>query len=297
MRENRRKKGQGCPQRLNCHIERSRNVFLNSSIEASTPLSLTKALLFGEFSCYKVKKILILKKPEQNNMLLVSSKICLFTLFLVFTACQPKQKEKTAKQFESVLWEILSTDTTQHFTDSLQNWASAQADLKDAVIKRWKDHYIIFAQSNDSLAVKTSLTTSFKNKGIKFYNHPYYHFERGHCADTSTVKEFEYYILTANLVADKTLQKEYMQYHKTQYQEWPEIAQGFCNASFQHLIMFRNGKQLMLIIAIPKGKTLDELNPLTEKDNPRVKEWNAIMAKYQEGIPGARKNETWVFFE
>ncbi|ADY52737.1 hypothetical protein Pedsa_2185 [Pseudopedobacter saltans DSM 12145] len=237
------------------------------------------------------------EKPEQNNMLLVFSKICLFALFLVFTACQPKQKEKTHKQFEPVLWEILSRDTTQRFTDSLQNWASAQADLKDAVIKRWKDHYIVFAQSNDSLVVKTSLTASFKSNAIKFYNQPYYHFERSHCADTSTVKEFEYYILTANLVADTTLQKEYMKYHKTQYQEWPEIAQGFCNASFQHLIMFRNGKQLMLIIAIPKGKTLDELNPLTEKDNPKVKEWNAIMAKYQEGIPGTQKDETWVFFK
>ena len=238
------------------------------------------------------KKIL---KRVQDDMLLGFSRCCLLLLFL--TACQSKQKETTAKQFEPVLWEILSMDTAQRFTDSLQNWASAQAALKDAVIKRWKDHYIVFAQSNDSLLVKTSLMASFKNNASKFYNQPYYHFERSHCADIVTVKEYEYYILTANLAADTALQKEYMQYHKTQYQEWPEIAQGFCNASFQHLIMFRNGRQLMLIIAIPKGRTLDELNPLTEKDNPRVKDWNAIMAKYQEGIPGARKNETWVFFE
>lgn len=239
-----------------------------------------------------------LRVPQPESVRLVfSSKSYLLILLLLFAACQPKQKEKTEKQFEPVLWEILSTDTTQQFTDSLQNWVTAQENLQDAVVKRWKDHYVVYAQSDDSLQVTTSLTTSFKNQVVQFYHQPYYHFERSHCADTAMVKEFEYYILTANLVADTTLQKEYMQYHKMQYQEWPEIAQGFCNASFQHLIMFRNDRQLMLIIAIPKGKTLDELNPLTEKDNPRVKEWNAIMAKYQEGIPGTQVNETWVFLK
>lgn len=360
MRETKRKESQGYPQRLHCHIERSRNVFLNSNKEASTPLSLTKALLFGRrLYCKKglipkksycvdinlaltlnssptgegkwkseLRKLYFTAKnsvylllpegegaqraegkhrkkmyryfkeiPEQNNMLLVSSKICLFALFLVFAACQPKHKERTAKQFEPVLWEIMSTDTTLQFTDSLQNWVAAQENLQDAVVKRWKNYYVVYAQSDDSLQVTTSLATSFKNQIVQFYHQPYYHFERSHCADTAMAKEFEYYILTANLVADTTLQKEYMQYHKTQYQEWPEIAKGFCNASFQHLIMFRNDRQLMLIITIPKGKTLDELNPLTEKDNPRVKEWNAIMAKYQEGIPGTQKNEIWVFFE
>ena len=102
--------------------------------------------------------------------------------------------------------------------------------------------------------------------------------------------------MTANLVADTTLQHQYLEYHRTQFEKWPEISKGFCNANFQQLLVFRNGRQLMLVISIPKGKTLDELNPKTTENNPRVTEWNKIMSKYQEGIEDAPKGTTWVMF-
>jgi hypothetical protein len=72
-------------------------------------------------------------------------------------------------------------------------------------------------------------------------------------------------ILTANLVADPKLQQEYLNYHATQFQKWPEVSNGFCNAQFQQLLVFKSGRQLMLIISIPKGESLDKLNPLTSK--------------------------------
>ena len=53
----------------------------------------------------------------------------------------------------------------------------------------------------------------------------------------------------------------------------------------------------MLVISIPKGKTLDELNPKTVANNTKMVEWNKIMGKYQEGIPGTKKGESWVFLE
>jgi len=63
------------------------------------------------------------------------------------------------------------------------------------------------------------------------------------------------------------------------------------------LMMFRNGRQLMLVISIPKGKTLDELNPKTTANNPRMIEWNRIMTQYQEGIEGTKKGEVWAFLK
>ncbi|MEY2901475.1 MAG: hypothetical protein RLY89_581, partial [Bacteroidota bacterium] len=53
----------------------------------------------------------------------------------------------------------------------------------------------------------------------------------------------------------------------------------------------------VLVISIPKGKTLDELNPKTTQDNPRVNDWNKLMQQYQEGISDAPKGATWVFFK
>lgn len=93
------------------------------------------------------------------------------------------------------------------------------------------------------------------------------------------------------------MQKEYLTYHATQFEKWPEVAKGFCNADFQQLRIFKNGRQLMLVISIPKGVSLDELNPKTTLNNPRVVQWNALMKKYQEGIAGTNPDEVWVFFK
>jgi hypothetical protein len=109
--------------------------------------------------------------------------------------------------------------------------------------------------------------------------------------------EWENIVLTANLVDDAKMQKEYVDYHTTQFEKWPEIAKGFCNADFQQLQVFKNGRQLMLIISIPKGESLDKLNPKTTENNPRVDDWNALMKKYQTGIEGTKPGETWIFLK
>jgi L-rhamnose mutarotase len=93
------------------------------------------------------------------------------------------------------------------------------------------------------------------------------------------------------------LQKEYLDYHATQFKKWPEVSNGFCNANFQQLQVFKNAGQLMLIISIPKGESLDKLNPKTTENNPRVNDWNNLMKKYQEGVEGTKPGETWVFLE
>jgi hypothetical protein len=53
----------------------------------------------------------------------------------------------------------------------------------------------------------------------------------------------------------------------------------------------------MLVISIPKGSSLDELNPKTTEANPRMDAWNDLMKKYQEGIPGTPQKEVWVMLK
>lgn len=131
---------------------------------------------------------------------------------------------------------------------------------------------------------------------IKLYERPFYVFDRTGCA-TPAAEGWSHTVMTANLVADEAAQEQYMEYHARQAELFPEVAQGFCNADFQQVLVFRNGRQLMLVISIPAGKNLDDLNPKTVENNPRVDEWNAIMSLYQEGIEGTAPNETWVTFE
>ncbi|WP_448698382.1 L-rhamnose mutarotase [Mucilaginibacter sp. AW1-3] len=164
-----------------------------------------------------------------------------------------------------------------------------------ADIYQWKNHFVVFGLNFGRFYSASKL--QFKDCIIKVYDPPFYDFERSRCSNKTVAKEWDNIILTANLVSDPKKQQEYLNYHKTQFEKWPEVSQGFCNANFQRLLVYRNGRQLMLIISIPKGESLDKLNPLTTKNNPRVDEWNKIMAKYQEGIPGTKPGETWVFLK
>jgi hypothetical protein len=170
-----------------------------------------------------------------------------------------------------------------------------QYKIPEGSLYQWNDHYVIFGKVPDVFVLKSVLRNRFKEAQVKSYDDLFYDFNREHCAGKKTDKDWDHLLLTANLVADPKLQQEYLSYHATQFSKWPEVSEGFCAAGFQQLLVYRNGRQLMLVISIPKGESLDKLNPKTTENNPRMVEWNRIMGKYQEGITGTKPGETWVF--
>ena len=174
----------------------------------------------------------------------------------------------------------------------------AKNNIDSNAVYQWYNHYVIFAKMADVGVMQGRLQNNFPETEVKVYYDMFYEYsKKKHCSDKTVAKEWDHTLLTANLVADKKGQQEYLNYHATQFEKWPDIAKGFCNADFQQLLIFRNGRQLMLVISIPKGKSLDELNPKTVENNPKMVEWNKIMGKYQEGIGGTKKGETWVFLK
>ena len=174
----------------------------------------------------------------------------------------------------------------------------AKNNMDSTAIYQWQNHYVIFDKVQDLGVMEGRLKNNFPEAEVKAYHNMFYEYsKKKHCTDKNIAKEWTHILLTANLVADKRMQQEYLDYHATQFEKWPDIAKGFCNADFQQLLIFKNGRQLVLVISIPKGKTLDELNPKTVENNPKMNEWNKIMGKYQEGIEGTKKGETWVFLQ
>jgi hypothetical protein len=169
-----------------------------------------------------------------------------------------------------------------------------QQGLDTGALYQWKDHVILFQHLSNAGTIATTIRQQLPGVTVKTYQQPFYEFNRVLCNDPHIASEWSHTILTANLVADTVLQQQYLQYHATQFTQWPEISKGFCNADFQRLLLYRNGRQLMLVISIPKGKSLDELNPRTAAGNPRVDDWNRIMQQYQEGIAGTAKGDVWV---
>jgi hypothetical protein len=172
-----------------------------------------------------------------------------------------------------------------------------QNGITNPSVYQWNNHLVAFGTVKDTEDLRRQIVAKYPGNKVTIYNELFYVFDREKCNDATVAKEWDHVLLTANMVQDPKLQKEYLAYHATQYQKWPEVANGFCHADFQQLLLFKNGRQLMLVISIPKGKTLDELNPKTTENNPRVDEWNALMKKYQEGIPGTKPGEVWVFLK
>lgn len=180
---------------------------------------------------------------------------------------------------------------------ALLNIAHKQG-LPASAVYRWDNHLIVYGKHLNAASIQKSARAAYPSCQVTVYNNPFYDFNRAQrCGANGITKQWDNIILTANLVNDERLQREYIDYHATQFKNWPEVSKGFCNAGFQQLLVFRNGRRLMLVISIPKGKKLDDLNPKTIENNPRVNDWNRLMKKYQEGVPGTRKGEVWVFFK
>lgn len=176
----------------------------------------------------------------------------------------------------------------------LKIWLN-QNQIDSGAVYHWKNHYVIYSKVKDIAVIRGQLQKDFPEAHIKVYHEPFYSFSmKKNCPGRKMVSAWDHVILSANLVADRHKQQEYLEYHATQFENWPEVAQGFCNAGFQQLLVFKNGRQLMLVISIPKGENLEKLNPKTTENNPRVEEWNTIMRKYQEGLEGTRPGEKWV---
>jgi hypothetical protein len=163
-----------------------------------------------------------------------------------------------------------------------------------ANLYQWKNHLVVYGRMNDTNRLRKQIMAIEPTYTVTVYQPPFYQFDRKQCAGGVVAKDWESVLFTANLVSDTALQKEYLNYHARQAMEWPEVAQGFCRADFQQLLLYKNGRQLVLVISIPKGTALDALNPKTTENNPRMDEWNGLMKKYQEGIPGTEPGEAWV---
>lgn len=208
----------------------------------------------------------------------------------------PYNKRHLINREQPVIVEIISNEKEGLDAAKLRS-VLREAGADTTAIYRWQTHTVFFGKVQDAFVLKGKVQKAFGADEVKVYYDAFYDFSRQQCGDTATAKEWDHVLLTANLVDNPKLQNEYMAYHATQAENWPEVSKGFCKARFQQLLVYRNGRQLMLVISIPKGESLDKLNPKTTENNPRVDEWNRRMAKYQEGIKGTKKGETWVVLE
>ncbi|HOV72169.1 MAG TPA: L-rhamnose mutarotase [Dysgonamonadaceae bacterium] len=216
-------------------------------------------------------------------------KFVLLGCFLLFLSC------KSTTAYTPSILEVVDKRSFIPREEIIAFCSEHQMDTR--LVYYWRNHWVIYANPNEINKLKKAIEERYPDSDINLYEKPFYRFSREeHCSD-KPARSWDHVIMTANLVEDEAMQQAYMEYHRTQFEKWPEVSTGFCKADFQQVLVFRNGRQLMLVISIPKGKSLEELNPKTVENNPRVNEWNAIMSNYQEGIKDAPQGSTWITFE
>lgn len=98
------------------------------------------------------------------------------------------------------------------------------------------------------------------------------------------------YCLALDLVNDPDLIKEYEVMHQ---QVWPEIQESITSAGIDGMEIYRYGNRLFMIMEV-NGKFSFEEKGAMDASNEKVQEWEKLMWKYQQAIPGSKPGEKWV---
>ena len=99
--------------------------------------------------------------------------------------------------------------------------------------------------------------------------------------------------LALDLVDNESLIAEYEQYHK---EVWPEILDSIQGAGILQMEIYRIKNRLFMIMEVNDKFSFDAKTK-ADKENARVQEWETLMWKYQQALPGAKPGEKWMLME
>jgi len=97
------------------------------------------------------------------------------------------------------------------------------------------------------------------------------------------------YCLALDLVDDEQLIAEYKQYHQS---VWPEIKESIIASGIENLDIYLTGNRLFMIMEVNESFSLEEKGK-ADLANPKVQEWETLMWKFQQALPGAKPGEKW----
>jgi L-rhamnose mutarotase len=101
------------------------------------------------------------------------------------------------------------------------------------------------------------------------------------------------YCLALDLKDDPQLIAEYEKHHE---KIWPEITKSIKDAGIDDLEIYRLGTRMFMVMEV-NGNFSFEAKAKADRDNPRVQEWEQLMWKFQQALPGAKPGEKWMLME
>ena len=101
------------------------------------------------------------------------------------------------------------------------------------------------------------------------------------------------YVLALDLVDDVELIAEYDNYHK---EIWPEIKKSILDSGITNMEIYRFGNRLFMLMETDGDFSFENKGKM-DAGNAKVQEWENLMWKYQQAIPGAKAGQKWVIMD
>jgi L-rhamnose mutarotase len=98
------------------------------------------------------------------------------------------------------------------------------------------------------------------------------------------------YCLALDLKDDPQLIAEYKRHHA---KIWPEITKSIKDAGIEDIEIYHLGTRLVMIVEARDTFSFDA-KAEADRKNPKVREWEELMWKFQQPLPEARPGEKWV---
>jgi L-rhamnose mutarotase len=101
------------------------------------------------------------------------------------------------------------------------------------------------------------------------------------------------YCLALDLIDDSRLILEYEEYHR---KVWPEILQSIIAAGVKQMEIYRVNNRLFMIMETNEDFSFERKRAM-DAANIKVQEWEKLMWKYQQALPGSRPGEKWILMD
>ncbi len=101
------------------------------------------------------------------------------------------------------------------------------------------------------------------------------------------------YCLTLDLKNDAELIEEYEQFHTD---IWPEIKESILASGIRSMEIYRFSNRLCMIMDADDTFTFERKSD-ADASNSKVQEWEALMWKFQQPVPGSKPGEKWILMD
>lgn len=101
------------------------------------------------------------------------------------------------------------------------------------------------------------------------------------------------YCLALDLKTDPELIAEYEAYHRS---VWPDIEKSILDSGIRHIEIYRVENRLFMILEVSAQFSFEQKSA-ADAANPTVQQWETLMWKYQQALPGSAPGEKWRLME